>query len=220
MRIVGKIATAAVSASLVLALGACGGSAASSSAASSSSAAASSSSEVAATSSASTDAATADTYRNQSFGLVYHLPEGWGFTDISALKDSNATITATGDGETIDMVATAEDKSTSVIVSILPANEETKGKTADEILAAQIKQLNTGLDTAGVNYSTETTTLSFNGLDRELPAALTTITVDGKDAVLGQAIAEKDGYVLELIVSGASKDDVAKAFTNFAATSE
>ena len=248
MKTMGKIAALAMTLSLAFVLSACGGNAASSAASSASASAAPESAatsaeaapasesaaadetaspaaegaaaESAVASTASTETATADEYENEFFGLKYSLPEGWSFSDAAALQSTNSPVANAANSDAIDMVATSADKASSVIVAIMKPGEVTTAKSAQEFLASQVEQMTSSLDGSNFSYTSNGATVTFDGLARELPANVTTVTVEGQTLVIGQAVAEKEGAFLDVLVTGKSEDEVMSAFKSFAATAE
>ncbi len=236
MKTIGKIAALAMTVSLAFVLTACGGSASSSAAASSASASASSasaaasstsaaSSESAAASSASaaassTSAADADVYINEAFGIEYKLPDGWKFVDSGSIKEMNSFAASVAAGESVEMIATAPDGSASVIITLAEPTSATTAKTAEDFLKAQTEELQKGLQGSNYSYTSTDAQVTFDGLTRTLPANITSITVEGATLVIGQAVAETEGYFLDVIVVGANENDVMKAFEAFRAAVE
>lgn len=228
MKTIGKIAALAMTLSLAFVLTACGGSASSSAAASSASASASAAASSAAASSVATSSAAssaassavpadADTYTNEAFGIKYNLPDGWKFVDASTLKDMNSVVSSVTGSESMDMIAAASDGSAAVMVGVVEPSSATSGKTAEQFLQSQTEEMTKALEGSNFAYTSNSAEVTFNGLTRTLPANITSITVEGNTIVLGQAVAEKDGYFLDVIVTGASEDAVLKAFESFAA---
>lgn len=226
MKTIGKIAVLAMTMSLAFVLTACGGSASSSAASSSaasSSASASAASTSASASSASASAASAsaasdaNAYVNDFFGLKFNLPEGWSFVDAASLKGANEVIAAASANAQVDMVAMNADKNQIVIAGIEAASDKTAGMTAEKYLEAEEQEMTASI---GGNYSLTTTSaeVTFAGIDRKLPASVTTLNVNGANLVICQTVAEKDGSFFSAIAMGASEEEVTKAFENFAAT--
>ena len=231
MKTIVRIAALAMTVALAFVLTACGGSASSSASSSSASASAASAASTSASSasesasasaaSASTESASAatadaDTYANEFFALKYNLPEGWKFVDTSALKNTNGVVAAASENAEVDMAAVNADMSQIVVVGIETPNDKTAGMTAEQYLEAQEEQIKAGL---GDNYAFTSTTgeVTFNGIDRTLPALIMNIDVNGAKLVICQTVAEKDGAFLNAIAMGASEEEVTKAFEGFAA---
>lgn len=242
MRTIGKIAALAMTVSLALVLTACGGSASSSAASTSASASAASASASAASESASasaasasaasesasasaasasaesasTTAADANVYTNEYFALKYNLPEGWSFVDTSALKNANGVVAAASENAEIDMVAMDANQSQLVVVAVESPDSKTAGMTPEKYLEAQEELIKAGL---GGNYSYNSTTaeVTFNGIDRTLPALLMNIDANGAKLAICQTVAEKDGAFFNAIAIGASEEEVTKALEGFAA---
>ena len=122
-------------------------------------------------------------------------------------------------GEGVDMVATSADGATSVLVGIVEPSAQTTGKTAEDLLKSQTEELQKSLE-GNYTYTSEEADITFNGMTRTLPASITKVTMEGKSIVLGMAVAEKEGYFLDVVVTGTSEDDVVNAFKNFKAISE
>jgi len=229
MKTIGKIAALAMTLSLAFVLTACGGSASSSAAASSaassstaSSSAATSSSAAASSASAASSSSTenATVYTNEAFGIEYVLPDGWTFADASMLKQLNSPLSTTASADAVDMLAVSPTGSPTVMVAIIKPSSETSGKTAEDLLKAQVEEMQKGLEGSSYSYTSKEAEVTFNGLTRTLPANFTTITIEGTSIVMGQAVAEKDGYFMEIVVAGSTEDEVVNAFTNFKAVSE
>ena len=218
MRTIGKIATFAVSASLALTLGACGGSASSSS----SSAASSSASSSAASSSSSLSENTtgADYYENKAFGINFRPLEGWIFTDITTLNNSSSPIVSTANSDEIDMVAASPDMKSAAIVAIVPPNDSNAGKTADQVLKEQLEGMKTAFEQKKVDYTIEETEVTFEGLSRKLPGAVITVKSDGQEIVMAQAVAESDGYFMEILVGAQDKDSINGVINQFKAVAQ
>ena len=102
-------------------------SASASTSAESASASAESASASAESASASTAAADADVYENKFFSINYHLPEGWSFADVSAIKGSNDVIAKASENAELDMVAVNADQSQIVVVGIESPSDENAG---------------------------------------------------------------------------------------------
>lgn len=224
MKTIGRIAALAMTLALAGVLTACGGgasSSAASSSASASSASAAASSASAATSSASASASSEapDVYTNEAFGLRFYLPDGWKFTDAESLKSMNSVVTSAAGSENLDMVAVSSDGKTSVLIGIIEPSDATKGKTAQDILKAQADELTKALEGSNYAFESKEAEVTFDGLDRTLPANITTMTVEGTTIAIGQAVAEKDGYFLDIVAAGSSEDDVLNAFKAFKALS-
>ena len=223
MKTIGKIAVLAMTMSLAFVLTACGGSASSSAASSSASASAASASASTSASASSASAASsaasddANAYVNDFFGLKFNLPEGWSFVDAASLKGANEVIAAAAANAQVDMVAMNADKSQIVIAGIEKASDKTAGMTAEKYLEAEEQEMTTSI---GGNYSLTSTSaeVTFAGIDRKLPASITTLNVNGAKLVICQTVAEKDGSFFSAIAMGASEEEVTKAFENFAAT--
>ena len=231
MKTIGRIAALAMTLALAGVLTACGGGASSSAAsssasASSASAAASSASAATSSASAATSSASAsasseapDVYTNEAFGLRFYLPDGWKFTDAESLKSMNSVVTSAAGSENLDMVAVSSDGKTSVLIGIIEPSDATKGKTAQDILKAQADELTKALEGSNYAFESKEAEVTFDGLDRTLPANITTMTVEGTTIAIGQAVAEKDGYFLDIVAAGSSEDDVLNAFKAFKALS-
>ena len=226
MKTPGNIAALATSLSLSLALVACGGAASSSasssavSASDSAAAASSSSAATDSTSSSSVDASEADAYTNKDFGIGFVLPEGWKFADVASIQETNGTIASATNGTSIDMVATNEAAGTSLIVAIVEPSDETAGKTAEDILKSQVDEMEKKLKDNNVSYTADEAEIEFNGLDRKLPANIATITQNGQELTIAQAVADKDGYFMDIVSLGTSKDEVLNSFSSFRSAAE
>lgn len=229
MKTIGKIAALAMTLSLAFVLTACGGSASSSAAASSTASSSTAASSAAALSSAAASSASAaassstenaTVYTNEGFGIEYVLPDGWTFADASMLKQINSPLSTTASADAVDMLAVSPTGSPTVMVAIIKPSSETSGKTAEDLLKAQVEEMQKGLEGSSYSYTSKEAEVTFNGLTRTLPANFTTITIEGTSIVMGQAVAEKDGYFMEIVVAGSTEDEVVNAFTNFKAISE
>ena len=185
----------------------------------SASASAESASASAESASASTAAADADTYENQFFGINYHLPEGWSFADVNAIKGSNDVISKASENAELDMVAVNADQSQIVVVGIESPSDENAGKTAEDYLDAQVEAMESALE-GNYSYSTTSASITFEGIERELPAAVTNLDVNGAKLSICHAVAEKEGAFFNVIAMGATQDEVVKAFESFAAVTE
>lgn len=237
MKTIGKIAVLGMTLSLAFVLSACGGSASSSAASSSAAASSASASASAASASAASASAasasaasasaasasaasTATTYTNAAFGLDYYLPAGWTFSDAATLQQMNSPVASAASSSAIDMVAVAADAKTAVIVALVEPGMAGTAKTAEEFLQAQVDAMTQSLAGSNYAYTSTSADITFNGMARTLPANIMNITADGNSLVIGQAVAEKDGYFLDVIVTGATEDDVTNAFKAFTATAE
>lgn len=229
MKTIGKIAALAMTLSLAFVLTACGGSASSSAASSSAasasaasaSASASASSESASASassaSASSAAATADTYQNEFFGIVFHLPAGWTFESADTIKSFNELIAALSTTAELDMIASNADASQTIIVTVEAPNATNSGKTAEQYLEAEQEATKAAL-AGNYAYTSTSATITFEGMDRELPAVITNLDINGTKICMCEAVAEKDGYFFTATAIGSTQDEVTKAFESFAAT--
>ena len=185
----------------------------------SASASAESASASAESASASTAAADADTYENQFFSINYHLPEGWSFADVSAIKGNNDVISKASENAELDMVAVNADQSQIVVVGIESPSDENAGKTAEDYLDAQVEAMESALE-GNYSYSTTSASITFEGIERELPAAVTNLDVNGAKLSICHAVAEKEGAFFNVIAMGATQDEVVKAFESFAAVTQ
>ena len=228
MKTIGKIAALALTLSLAFVLTACGGSSSSSAASSSASASASSAasssaasesasaSATSASASASSAAATADLYENEYFGINFHLPAGWEFVDADTIKGFNEIISALSQNAELDMVASNADSSQLVMVTVETPNATNSGKTAEQYLEAQEEQTKAALS-GNIAYTSTSASITFEGLDRELPATITELDINGAKICMCEAVAEKDGAFFDAVAIGATQDEVTKAMENFAA---
>jgi predicted RNA-binding protein with RPS1 domain len=134
-----------------------------------------------------------------------------------AQEGLNEVIAAASANAEVDMVAMNADKSQIVIAGIETANDKTAGMTAEKYLETEEQEMTASI---GGNYSltTNSAEVTFAGIDRKLPASITTLNVNGATLVICQTVAEKDGSFFSAIAMGASEDEVTKAFENFAAT--
>lgn len=231
MKAIEKIMVAALALVMALALAACGGSSSSSSAADSSASSAdtasSAASDSAATETESTEAADEDAeaadaeaiegdkYENEYFGIAFFLPDGWSFVNEDAL-DGLVTAAVEESGQ-LEMAAEPEDKSVTVLVEVVPANEETSGMTAEEFLQEKSDE---SLELAGdgnVSYTTETATITFDGSDMELPAVVANYSFNGAEMSSCHIAEEKEGNILDIYVIGPTEEEVNAAVSNFKA---
>ena len=238
MKAIVKIAALAMTLALAFVLTACGGSASSSAASSSGSASASAASASAASSPAASAAASsasasaasesassasaiadADTYKNEYFGIQFDLPEGWAFVDVSTFSSTSGPLASAAENASLDMIAGTPDGSNMVVVGIEEPNDTTAGKTAEEILAAQVQKMTETLE-GNFNYTSTDATITFNGLNREIPANITDLTINDAHLFLCQAVAEKDGAFLNIVTMGTSEEDATNVISHFKALSE
>ena len=117
------------------------------------------------------------------------------------------------------MAATSAEKDCVVIVTVEEANGSNAGQTAEEYLAAKTDQITSNLE-GTYSYSTVDATVTFQGIDRELPATITNLSANGVNVVLGQAVAEKDGDFFCVIVTGQTEEQVTNVFESFTAIIE
>ena len=234
MKTISKIAVLALSLALAGALSACGSSASSSaSAASASSASASAASETASAASASasaasTDAAssaaaasesaqaasTSDYYKNDYFGIIFNLPEGWTFVDASSIESMNAQLSGLGQGEA-DMIASANDSSMAVVVTVEEPGESTAGQDAETHLDAAVEKTLESVQGSNVSYVSNGATVEFVGVNREIPAMITKVANDGAELWIGQACAEVDGAYFNISIVAPTEEDINAIFTYF-----
>ena len=234
MKTISKIAVLALSLALAGALSACGSSASSSaSAASASSASASAASETASAASASastasTDAAssaaaasesaqaasTSDYYKNDYFGIIFNLPEGWTFVDASSIESMNAQLSGLGQGEA-DMIASANDSSMAVVVTVEEPGESTAGQDAETHLDAAVEKTLESVQGSNVSYVSNGATVEFEGVNREIPAMITKVANDGAELWIGQACAEVDGAYFNISIVAPTEEDINAIFTYF-----
>lgn len=227
MKTIAKIAALAMTLSLAFVLTACGGSASSSAAASSASASASSASAAASSTSASASAVSAsassaaasvdaDTYTNDAFSIRFNLPKGWSFIDKATLKEVNTAMSSLMGSAEVDMVAANAEATQMVIVGIEYPTTANKGMTAQQHLDADIEEMGKALQ-GTYSYTSTSATVTFDGIDRELPAAIIDLSAEGKHVYMCEAVAEKDGYFFDALTMAGSQEEAVKAFENFAA---
>ena len=239
MKTISKIAVLALSLALAGALSACGSSASSSaSAASATSASTSATSETASAASASasaasTDAAssaaaasesaqaasTSDYYKNDYFGIIFNLPEGWTFVDASSIESMNAQLSGLGQGEA-DMIASANDSSMAVVVTVEEPGESTAGQDAETHLDAAVEKTLESVQGSNVSYVSNGATVEFEGVNREIPAMITKVANDGAELWIGQACAEVDGAYFNISIVAPTEEDVNAIFTYFSGAAE
>ena len=233
MKTISKIAVLALSLALAGALSACGSSASSSaSAASASSASASAASETASAASASASAASTDAassaaasesaqaasasdyYKNDYFGIIFNLPEGWTFVDASSIESMNAQLSGLGQGEA-DMIASANDSSMAVVVTVEEPGESTAGQDAETHLDAAVDKMLESVQGSNVSYVSNGATVEFEGVNREIPAMITKVANDGAELWIGQACAEVDGAYFNISIVAPTEEDINAIFTYF-----
>ena len=239
MKTISRIAVVALTLALAGALSACGSSASSSaSAASASSASASAASETASAASASasaasTDAAssaaaasesaqaasTSDYYKNDYFGIIFNLPEGWTFVDASSIESMNAQLSGLGQGEA-DMIASANDSSMAVVVTVEEPGESTAGQDAETHLDAAVEKTLESVQGSNVSYVSNGATVEFEGVNREIPAMITKVANDGAELWIGQACAEVDGAYFNISIVAPTEEDVNAIFTYFSGAAQ
>ena len=233
MKTISKIAVLALSLALAGALSACGSSASSSaSAASATSASTSATSETASAASASASAASTDAassaaasesaqaasasdyYKNDYFGIIFNLPEGWTFVDASSIESMNAQLSGLGQGEA-DMIASANDSSMAVVVTVEEPGESTAGQDAETHLDAAVEKTLESVQGSNVSYVSNGATVEFEGVNREIPAMITKVANDGAELWIGQACAEVDGAYFNISIVAPTEEDVNAIFTYF-----
>ena len=239
MKTISKIAVVALTLALAGALSACGSSASSSaSAASTSSASASAASETASAASASasaasTDAASgaaaasesaqaasaSDSYTTDYFGIIFNLPEGWTFVDASSIESMNAQLSGLGQGEA-DMIASANDSSMAVVVTVEEPGESTAGQDAETHLDAAVDKMLESVQGSNVSYVSNGATVEFEGVNREIPAMITKVANDGAELWIGQACAEVDGAYFNISIVAPTEEDVNAIFTYFSGAAQ
>ena len=187
-----------------------------SAAASSEAASATASADTSASAAASAEAAgegteAADLYTNEFFRVQFELPEGWSFVDENTPAGMNDLPAGVAQGGRVDMVATSGDGAETCIIAVITANDENAGQTAEEHLRSELDQMN--IDVEGTaSYETMDATIDF-GDSRSIPAATTTINVNGNQACIGQACAEVDGNFLDIAIIGADQKSVSNLFS-------
>lgn len=234
MKTISKVAALAMTLALAGALSACGSSAsssaaASSAAASSSSAAASSAAASSSAASASASAANASTtspsaekadlYKNEFFGIEFELPEGWTFTEQSALSSANEQIAAIAQGSEIDMIAKSSDGTSMVMVAIESPTAENAGQTAEAHLGAEVEHMTTTA-TGVSSYESTGATIDFGNTGRSIPATVTHFSANGSEVWICQACADKEGHFLDITAIGPSEEAVTSTFSNFVGTAQ
>ena len=164
--------------------------------------------------SASSASAESDKYTNEYFGIAYMLPDGWSFADPANVEEINSQAAATAAGAAIGMAAKSADGQSSVIVTIEEANDANSGQTAEAHLDAEVKQL-TESASGNASFTTEKTTVTFPDTTTELPAAATELTVAGNSLQICQAVMEKDGDFLDIVILGPTQDSLSEALSGF-----
>ena len=238
MKTISKIAVLALSLALAGALSACGSSASSSaSAASATSASTSAASETASAASASASAASTDAassaaasesaqaasasdyYKNDYFGIIFNLPEGWTFVDASSIESMNAQLSGLGQGEA-DMIASANDSSMAVVVTVEEPGESTAGQDAETHLDAAVEKTLESVQGSNVSYVSNGATVEFEGVNREIPAMITKVANDGAELWIGQACAEVDGAYFNISIVAPTEEDINAIFTYFSGAAQ
>ena len=235
MKTISKIAVMALTLALAGALSACGSSASSSaSAASASNASASAASETASATSASASAASTDAasstaaasesaqatsdessyYKNDYFGIVFDLPEGWAFVDASSIESINSQLSGLGQGEA-DMIAKSNDSSMAAVVTIEEPAESAAGGDAETHLDAAVNKMLESVQGSNVSYVSNGATVEFEGVNREIPAMITQIKNDGAELWIGQACAEVEGAYFNISIVAPTEEDMNAIFTYF-----
>ena len=210
MKLTEKAITLALMACMALALCACGGNA--TTAASSSA----SNSEAASTASAADSAAEgsekADIYENEYFGISLPLADGWSFVDDKTVAQDNV-LAGANDYTMIDSKAVSADGKSDLLIAIENATDETAGQDADAHLDAQVRELTDSASEGSVTYQTYTAPLEFDGSDRTIPAAFTTLTRNGQELHVCQIVVETNGDFLDIVVQGPTEDVVKDAIS-------
>ena len=218
MKTISKVAVLALTLALAGALSACGSSASSTSAsaasASASAASASAASSAAAASESAQAASASDYYKNDYFGIIFNLPEGWTFVDASSIESMNAQLSGLGQGEA-DMIASANDSSMAVVVTVEEPGESTAGQDAETHLDAAVEKTLESVQGSNVSYVSNGATVEFEGVNREIPAMITKVANDGAELWIGQACAEVDGAYFNISIVAPTEEDINAIFTYF-----
>lgn len=136
-------------------------------------------------------------------------------SDIKNFNDIISAITKTAE---LDMVATNAAGNQMVIVTLEAPTAANASKTAEQYL--EVLAEGTKADLGGnYAYTSTSATITFQGLNRELPAVITNLDINGTKISMCEAVAEKDGYFFNAIAIGSTEDEVTKAFENFSAIS-
>lgn len=190
-------------------------SSASAEAASASAEAASASAEAASASAeASSAAAENDLYTNAYFGIQFDLPEGWKFVNADELATLSEALGAATTGASAEMIA-ASAAGDIVTVNLQMANDETAGLDADAFLEKEIETVTGSITGDNVSTKVESGSITFKGIDRELPARIVNITNGESTYCIVEAIAEKDGNFLSIMSMGATEEAANASFSNF-----
>ena len=139
--------------------------------------------------------------------------------DVSAIEGANDVISAASENAELDMVAVSADQSQFVVVGIEAPDDTNADKTAEQYLQAQVERTQAALE-GNYAYTAADATVTFEGMDRELPAFITNLNVNDVQFSVCQAVAEKEGYFFNAIAMGASEDEVVAAFEGFVAMRE
>ena len=107
-------------------------------------------------------AETADAYNNKFFNLNFALLDGWTFVDVSSAPVNSNFSALSGAGTSVDMFASDGDK-TMAMLAITPASEATKGKTAEELLAANTEADIKAMTDAGIKVTVNDADITFGG---------------------------------------------------------
>lgn len=155
-------------------------------------------------------------YVNEFFGIKFYLPEGWSFVDKSAIEDLNNVAATASENAELDMLAMNADKSQVMLVSVEAPNEANAGMTAEQYLEAQEETMKENLE-GNYSYSITSATLTFEGIDRELPMIMMNLNVNDVEVFICQAVAEQDGCFFNAVSVGSSEDEAINAFESFTA---
>ena len=142
------------------------------------------------------------------------MPEGWTFVDASSIESMNAQLSGLGQGEA-DMIASANDSSMAVVVTVEEPGESTAGQDAETHLDAAVEKTLESVQGSNVSYVSNGATVEFEGVNREIPAMITKVANDGTELWIGQACAEVDGAYFNISIVAPTEEDINAIFTYF-----
>ena len=131
----------------------------------------------------------------------------------------NAQLSGLGQGEA-DMIASANDSSMAVVVTVEEPGESTAGQDAETHLDAAVEKTLESVQGSNVSYVSNGATVEFEGVNREIPAMITKVANDGAELWIGQACAEVDGAYFNISIIAPTEEDVNAIFTYFSGAAE
>ena len=126
----------------------------------------------------------------------------------------NAQLSGLGQGEA-DMIASANDSSMAVVVTVEEPGESTAGQDAETHLDAAVDKMLESVQGSNVSYVSNGATVEFEGVNREIPAMITKVANDGAELWIGQACAEVDGAYFNISIVAPTEEDINAIFTYF-----